>query len=147
MKKHVTLILMLISLNSFSQVTSYGNFRIDNQQLIYQKVFLMDSITVDKLGNYLVTLPFVKDFDRSHDEIKFKINDFVVDFKKFGLNEVTTATIIQSGKYSGDATIDMKDGKYRVTLFNLQLTGNIVYKRITSKENLTTYACRDNGTY
>jgi hypothetical protein len=146
MKKFLTLIVFLVSASSFAQVTTYGNFRIDNQQLVYQKVFLSDSITFEKLGDYIVKLPFVTDFDGSNGEMKFKINDFVVDFKKFGFNEVTAANIIQSGKYSGDVSIDIKAGKYRVTIFNLQLTGNIVYKKITSKESLTAYACRDSGT-
>jgi hypothetical protein len=139
--------LVMISWEIAAQATTYGNFKIDNQKLIFQKVFFEDSITVDKLGDYLVSLPFVKDFDRSNNEIKFKVNEFVVDFKKFGFNEVTTAPIIQSGKYFGDGFVDVKDGKYRVTITNLQLTGNIVYKKITDKESLTLYACRDSGTY
>lgn len=142
----LTVLIVIVSAETFCQTTSYGNFRIDNQQLIYQKVFLQDSVSFEKLGDYFVSLPFVKDFDRSNDEMKFKINDFTVDFKKFGFNEVTTAPIIQSGKFSGDVSVDVKEGKYRVTIFNLQLTGNIVYKKITSKESLTPYACRDSGT-
>jgi hypothetical protein len=147
MKNILTFAMTVFSFAAFAQTTTYGNFRIDNQQLVYQKVFLQDSITLDKLGNFFVALPFVTDFDRSNDEMKFRIDDFTVDFKKFGFNEVTTAPIIQSGKYSADVSVDVKDGKYRVTIFNLQLTGNIVYKKITSKESLTTYACRNNGTY
>ena len=140
------LIFAFASFHAYGQSTSYGNFRIDNQQLIYQKVFLNDSITAQKLGDYLGTLPFVSGVEQSNGEIKFKLNDLMVDFKKFGFNEVTTAPIIQSGKFSGDVSVDVKEGKYRVTVFNLQLTGNIVYKRITSKESLTPYACRDSGT-
>jgi hypothetical protein len=43
--------------------------------------------------------------------------------------------------------VSVKDGKYRVTVSDIRLTGDIVYKKITTKENLTNYACRDNGTY
>jgi hypothetical protein len=142
----LSLFIILSSLTGFCQALTYGNFRVDNQQLVYQKIFLHDSITSEKLGAYIASLPFISDLDRSDNEMKFRINDFTVDFKKFGFNEVTAAPIIQSGKFSGEGSIDMKDGKYRITLFNLQLTGNIVYKRITSKESLTTYACRNSGT-
>src|SRR4051812_29209975 len=91
------IILLLVTVvSSQAQTRTYGNFKIDNQQLIYQKVFLNDSITEEKLGDYLVSLPFVSDFDRSNGEIKFKIHDFIVDFKKFQFNEVTASTIIQS---------------------------------------------------
>ena len=146
MKLIKTLVFLVVTASAFGQVTTYGNFRIDNQQLVYQKIFLSDSITAEKLGSYLSTLPFVAEVKPSPGELKFKINDFVVDFKKFGFNEVTTAPIMQSGKFSGDVSVDIKEGRYRVTIFNLQLTGNIVYKKITSKENLTPYACRDSGT-
>ncbi len=148
MRNLIATALILISItNSFAQAKVYGNFKIDNQQLVYQKIFLQDSITFDKLGDYFVTLPFVSDFDRSNDLMRFKINDFVVDFKKFQFNEVTAAPIIQSGKYSGDVSVDIKDGKYRVTVSNIVFTGNLVYKKVTSKESLTTYACRNSGTY
>lgn len=146
MIKILLLVFTFVAVNAFGQSTSYGNFRIDNQQLVYQKVFLNDSISTEKLREYLKTLPFVSGIEESNGEIKFKLNDLTVDFKKFGFNEVTTAPIIQSGKFSGDVSVDVKEGKYRVTVFNLQLTGNIVYKRITSKESLTPYACRDSGT-
>jgi hypothetical protein len=81
------------------------------------------------------------------DKLTFDVNDITVDYKKFQFTQVATPSIIQTGKYSGKVQVDVKDGKYRVTFSSLQLTGNIGYKNITSKENLTNYSCRNNGTY
>ena len=70
----------------------------------------------------------------------------MVDYKKFQFSQVATPTIIQSGLYSGKASVGAKEGKYRVTVRNLQLTGDIGYKKITTNDNLTNYACRNSGT-
>lgn len=127
--------------------TSYGNFKVSSQELIYQKVFLHDSATVENLAEYYGSLPFISDVAMSNGELTFSMNDLVVDYKKFGLSQVSTPPIIQTGKYSGKVNVSVKDGKYRVTVSDIKLTGDIGYKKITSKENLTSYACRDNGTY
>jgi hypothetical protein len=147
MKLLLGLIITAFTSTAFSQAITYGNFKIQGQELIYQKVFFQDSITVDKLGDYYVKVPGVTNFDRSNDEIKFKVNDMAVDYLKFQFSQVSTAQIIQSGKFSGDVAVDVKDGKYRVTMFNITFTGNLGYKRVTAKEPLTNYACRNSGTY
>jgi hypothetical protein len=134
-------------LTGFTQSTSYGNFKIIDQQLIFQKVFMEDSITFEKLGDYYTQLPYVADFDRSGDEMKFKIKDIVVDYKKFQISQVATPSFIQTGKFDGDVSVNVKDGKYRVTVSNLKFTGDMGYKKLTSKEDLTNYACRNSGTY
>lgn len=147
MKVLLSLILTCFSINAMAQLVSYGNFKVADQEIIYQKVFFEESITLDKLGDYYVKLPYVADFDASNEEIKFKLNDLTVDYRKFQFAQVATPSIIQTGKYSGDVTVNAKDGKYRVTVRNIQLTGDIGYKKITNKEPLTNYAGRNSGTY
>lgn len=143
----LTTLLFCVSMFGYGQATTYGNFKIADQEIIYQKVFPQDSITLDKLGDYFVKLPFVQDLDMSNDQLNFQINDFVVDYKKFQFSQVSTPSIIQTGKYSGVVHVAAKDGKYRVTIKSFQLTGDIVYQKILKKESLTKFACRDNGTY
>jgi hypothetical protein len=74
------------------------------------------------------------------------MNDITVDYKKFLFTQVATPSIIQTGKYSGAVTIGVKDGKYRVTLRAIQMTGDIGYKKINEKENLTSFAAKNSGT-
>ena len=147
MKAGIIVLFVLISNLTFGQAESYGNFKVVNQEIIYQKVFFNDSITLNKLGDFYVKLPYVSDLDMSNDEIKFKLNDLVVDYKKFQFAQVATPSIIQTGKYSGLVTVNAKDGKYRVTVTAIELTGDIGYKKITTKDKLTNYACRNSGTY
>jgi hypothetical protein len=126
--------------------TTFGNFKIDAQELIYQKIFLNDSITAAKLGEYYKTLPYLSNVNVAGDEVTFDVNELVVDYKKFQFTQVATPSIIQTGKYSGHATVGVKDGRYRVTVRGLVLTGDIGYKKITAKEPLTSFACKNNGT-
>lgn len=126
--------------------TSFGNFRIDEQQLIYQKIFLNDSISAGKLAEYYRSLPFLTNVNAGSDEVTFDVNELIVDYKKFQFTQVATPSIIQTGKYSGKATVGVKDGRYRVTLRDIVLTGDIGYKKITSRESLTSFACKNNGT-
>lgn len=126
--------------------TSYGNFRIDNQQLIYQKIFLDDSANAAKLAGYYKTLPNVSNVAATADEVTFDLKDLVVDYKKFQFTQVGTPSIIQTGKYSGQVAIGVKEGRYRVTIREMVLTGDIGYKKINAPEPLTNFACKNNGT-
>lgn len=149
MKRTITsiLALALISLNiAWAQGTAYGNFKLVDQEIIYQKVFTQDSITPAKLEEYYKTLPYVSNLTTKADGVEFDVNDMTVDYKKFQFSQVATPAIIQTGKYSGKVSVSAKDGRYRVTVKSIQLTGDNVYKKITTKENLTTYASKNNGT-
>ena len=130
----------------YGQSTTYGNFKIENQEIIYQKIFTEDSITVEKLETYYKTLTGIFNIATDGEGIHFEITNLIIDFKKFQFSQVGTPTIIQSGLYSGNVTVGVKGGKYRVTMQNLQLTGDIDYKKITTNDNLTHYACRNSGT-
>ena len=147
MKLYLTLFFLTLTTQVLSQGnTTYGNFKLVEQEIIYQKIFLEDSATAAKFGEYYKALPYLGNVQVSGDEITFDMNDITVDYKKFQFTQVGTPNIIQTGKYSGKVVIGVKDGKYRVTVRDLQLTGDIGYKKITVKENLTSFACKNNGT-
>ena len=80
------------------------------------------------------------------DGIAFDVIDIIVDYKKFHFSQVNLQPIMQTGKFSGSVTIGVKDGKYRVTMRSIQITGDMGYKKIGSRENLTNYACKNSGT-
>jgi hypothetical protein len=143
-----TLILffVLIAGFAFSQSTSYGNFKVFEQEIIYQKVVPLDSITTAKLEAYYKTLPYVSNLKMNESSVDFEVNDIIVDYKKFQFTQVATPPIIQTGRYSGIVQVGVKDGKYRITFHSIKLTGDIGYKKIIEKDNLTSYACKNNGT-
>lgn len=147
MKKLFFLAAVLIVNLSWAQgKTAYGNFKLVDQEIIYQKIFEQDSITPAKLEAYYTKLPYVSNLTTQADGVEFDVTDMTVDYKKFQFSQVATPAIIQTGKYSGKVSVGVKDGRYRVTVKSIQLTGDNVYKKITAKEPLTTYATKNNGT-
>lgn len=137
---------LLMATAGYAQNISYGNFKVSEQEIIYQKIVPLDSVTPMKLEEYYKTLPYVSGLKPSQSGVEFDVNDLVIDYKKFQFSQVNTPSIIQTGKYSGHVAVGVKDGKYRITFSAIQLTGDIGYKKITAKDNLTSYACKNNGT-
>src|SRR6187399_1509893 len=146
MRKLICFLLIALPGLALGQTTAYGNFKVVDQEIIYQKVFVQDSVTVTKLVEYYKTLPYLSNVEAKGDEVTFDMDDITVDYKKFQFPQNGTPLIIQTGKYSGKTTVGVKDGKYRVTVRAIQLTGNIDYKKISEKDNLTTYATVNSGT-
>ncbi len=145
--KNLTLFLfILISGFVHAQTVSFQDFKISEQEIIYQKVFIQDSISIAKLEAYFKTVPVFKNLTASGDGLTFNIEDLTIDYRKFQFSQVGTPPIMQTGKYSGDVSVGVKDGKYRVTLQSIKVTGDIGYKKITEKDNLTNYACKNSGT-
>jgi hypothetical protein len=146
MKKLLIFAFVIVSFSGFSQTVSFQNFKITEQEIIYQKVFMQDSITAPLLETYYKTVPFFKNIVATSDGLTFTIEDLIIDYRKFQFSQVGTPPIMQTGKFSGKVAVGVKDGKYRVTFQSIQLTGDIGYKKITEKDNLTNYACKNSGT-
>jgi len=146
MKKLMLILVAQIAFYANAQTVSFGSFKIVDQEILYQKVFTQDSVTVAAMEKYYKSLPYVSNLESSADGVQFDVNDIMVDYKKFGISQVATPPIMQSGKYSGKVTIGVKDGKYRITMKTIQLTGDMGYKKITAKENLTNYSTRNSAT-
>src|SRR5690349_3183862 len=144
MKQLFAIILTLFTfIASYGQLTAYGNFKVDEQELIYQKVYTMDSASVSKLEEFYKKQSYVSNLESSADGIKFDMNDINVDYKKFQYSQVNTPIILQTGKFTGKITIGIKDGRYRVTVRSMQFTGNLGYKMLKEKDSLTRYATKN----
>ena len=146
MKKLTLLLLTLIFCGAMAQTTSFGNFKIVDQEIIYQKVFTQDSIKAAALEKYYKTLPYITNLEVNSEGVQFEVIDITVDYKKFQMSQVNTPLIMQGGKFSGIVSIGVKDNKYRVTMKSIEMTGDMVYKKITEKDKLTTYSTRNSAT-
>jgi hypothetical protein len=146
MKKLLALVLVLAAHGAWAQAVSYGSFKLAEQEIIYQKIFSQDSISVAKLEEHYKTLSYISNLEVKSNELLFDMNDITVDYKKFQFTQVNTPSILQTGKFSGKVSVGVKDGKYRITVKSIQLTGNLGYKMISEKDNLTRYATKNSGT-
>lgn len=127
-------------------ITSYEDFKLVDQEIIYQRVFEEEDISYSQLEEYYKTLPYISNIEIKTNELRFDVSDLTVDYLKFQLSQVSTPLIMQTGKYSGKVSVGIKDGRYRITVSQLQVTGEIGYKSIKEKESLTSLACKNNGT-
>lgn len=146
MKKILTLVMVAVVNMAFAQAVSYGDFKTAEQEIIYQKVFTNDSISVSKLQEFYKKQPYISNLVVKSDGLEFDMNDINVDYKKFQYTQVNTNIAMQTGKYSGKVSVGVKDGKYRVTVKAIQFTANLGYKMVTEKDNLTRYATKNSGT-
>ena len=146
MKKIFTLAMVAIANLALAQSASYGDFKTAEQELIYQKIFTNDSISVSKLADYYKKQTYISNIEVKGDGVQFDMNDITVDYKKFQYTQVNTNIAMQTGKYSGKVSVGVKDGKYRITVKSIQFTANLGYKMVTEKDNLTRYATKNSGT-
>mgnify|MGYP006969426699 CR=1 FL=1 len=145
--KSLLSILSLVVFSAGAQpTTSYQDFKVENQEIIFQKVITVDSLTVTKLEDFYRSIPNVNNMEVTSGGLEFDISDITVDYAKFQFSQVGTPLIIQTGKYSGHVVAEVRGGRYRLTMKNIKLTGNIGYKMINEKDDLTTYATRNSGT-
>jgi hypothetical protein len=146
MKNLLPFLITLCAYAAGAQAVSYGNFKVSAEEIVYQKIFAEDSATVSSLEAYYKTLPYVSNLVSEPGNIQFDVSDIRVDYKKFEFSQMNTPSIIQTGKFSGHVSIGIKDGKYRITVQSILVTGDVGYKKITTAESLTNYACKNSGT-
>lgn len=142
----VLMVLLLLPFATLAQSTAYGNFKTLEQEIVYQKVVTQDSVTVAKLEAYYKTLPFVSNLEITADGLQFMMSDVDCDYKKFGFVQVNTHILVQTGKFTGKVTVGVKDGRYRISITNIQFTGNLGYKIVKENESLTPYATKNSAT-
>ncbi len=118
MKKIIlSLLLMPIFLNA-----QYDHLKLENTQLFFEKVYLIDSMKTSDIEKLLLNgVPKLKDvtsIEKAQEIIMAKINNTLIDYKKYGGTWSTTAAFLNHPFY-GDVSIVWKDGKYKVTISNM----------------------------
>ena len=146
MKNLFCFFLLLVPCFLEAQTIQYGSFKIMDGEVVYQKVLNQDSITVDKLVQFLKSLPTIANVQAGDGTVTADLIYLTVDFKKFKVPQTSVPAIIQTGKFNGKLIFDIKPGKYRATLRGIQMKGDTGKKKIIDPEKLTDYACTDSGT-
>jgi hypothetical protein len=140
------LLLLLPTALQAQKVTQYGSFKIYDGEVLYQKVFNQDSITVEKMVNFLKTVPTIGNIQASEGTVTADLLFMTIDFKMLKVAESTAMYIMQNGNFTGKLIFDMKPGKYRATLRDIKMKGDTGSKKIPEPENITAYVTVDNGT-
>lgn len=145
MKKVIVFFLLMIGATSYGQ-TTYGSFKTENQEIIFQKVLDQDSITLKKLEDFYSGLPYVSDLKENTNTLEFTVNDITVDYLKFQYSQIATPKIMQTGHFSGKVSVAAREGRYRVSMNDVMMTGDMGYEKLDNKTALTGFATVNSGT-
>ena len=114
-----TILLLLFTSLTIAQ----GDFKIESNKLIWQKVFDLDISKDDFIKNLKLSGNF---YDIEYDSfISTNIKEVPIDYKASGYKVANTPMYISSSNIIGDVIIEFKEEKYRVTVSNIKLKGNI----------------------
>lgn len=130
MKKTLFTILLLIPFVGFSQVTDSISAYLDGYEtvgksLIYTQVYELPGKTQTEIKQLLIktfsNVPKLSIVQASltDDQFVTDIQNHMVDYRKYGGKWGSTATWIIH-PFFGDATFQIKDGKYRVVVKNVR---------------------------
>jgi hypothetical protein len=146
MKNLFYLFLLLIPCTLHAQITQFGSFKILESEVLYQRVFDQDSLTVEKMVAFLKTVPTIGNIQAGDGTVTADLIFLTVDYKKFKVPQTAVPAIIQTGIFNGKLIFDLKPGKYRATLRSIQMKGDTGTKKLVEPELITKYATTDNGT-
>lgn len=146
MKFAVACLVAFTPLIGYSQTIEYEDFKLQAQEIIYQAVFHGENVTYAKLEEQYKKNKQFSGIKVNANEITFNVKDLTVDYLKFQFSQVQTPLILQTGKFSGQVSVAIRDGRYRVTFNKIMVTGEIGYKSIKEKEPLTGLCSKNNGT-
>ncbi len=116
----ILLILIIICFKSYSQELEFENFKLENGNLIWQKVYETELSNDDLLKSFK-TSGIIKNLDDLENSITGTIENLDLDYKGFGNTEMNTAMYISRSYFKSFVLIELKDGKYRITLKEMKL--------------------------
>ncbi len=146
MQPYIVFFLAICGVPAIAQPSSYENFKLVDQEIVYQAIFEKEGISYVELEKYYTKNKHISGIKITANEMTFDVNDLTVDYLKFQFSQVQTPLILQTGKYSGKISVSIRDGRYRVTFNQIMVTGEIGYKSIKEKEPLTGLCSKSNGT-
>jgi hypothetical protein len=132
MKKYFIIVLLLISSVSFSQkyVDSLYNFKVDNSNLIWQKVFEFKNNDVKKIIDQLKT-------DEFSSTLKYEKKTIAGRSKKSKNKLVKFSPYFAAWPFDSYLKIDLKENKIRVTATAIIFDGPIL--RVSGAEKKQNY--------
>ena len=103
--------------------TNYSAFAIDNKEVIWVQVYHARQpagILRQHVQEFLKHKAWIKNLQVDGSEIVVDIDNFRVDYKRYGGRYMNTSNLIRTARWSGKARVSFKEGKYRVIVYGLE---------------------------
>lgn len=137
----ITLSILITSITSFSQdeLTSLENFVIENNSVVYKKVFELPNQTETELKknilSFISKVPNVSNVRVIGDEIFGDINNLKVNYSKYGGSYMTTLILLNHSMF-GKLIVQTKDNKYRVLIKDIYFIDDVSLLSMTTKKEM-----------
>lgn len=142
MKKLIFLISFTIS--SFCWSQEANDFKIENNQVIWQKVYENKN---DSFKNNIKT-KISRIISETENQLIAEINNIQHDYKSLGISEISCPIYISRTNTKATLILDIKENRYRVTLKNITLVQ--LYTDTLSEQGeinyLENFALKNNNT-
>lgn len=121
--------------NKLSSDTNYQYLKKVNNQVIFEKTYLLDSLKIEEVEHNLIskissTNP-LQNFKKSGKVISFSLKNVQIDYNKYGLNKLTMNPIL-GFPFSCNISVILKDEKCIIT------AANIIFKVVNFGEQTLT---------
>ena len=102
---------------------TYSSFAINNKEVIWVQVYHAQQ-PADALAGQVHELlkrkAWASNAGFDGQDIVADIENFRVDYKRYGGKYMNTSNLIRTARWSGKVRISFKDGKYRVVVFGIE---------------------------
>ena len=148
--KHLQLIALILSTLTLSAQEDTRNFKINDGKLMWQKVY-QSPLKITEILTALQALDSISgESVRKLDDntIIATLSKLPLDFRGYGKTEMSTPMYISRSVLNAKITIEVKDGRYRVTITGMTLTQRYDDGLIDMNEesDLASYALRKKNT-
>ncbi|MCF0074002.1 hypothetical protein LZD49_26205 [Dyadobacter sp. CY261] len=145
MKNIFFVLFLFLSIDSIGQNSSaelpFKYLKKDNNQIFFEKVFEVDSANSSQIEQMLIAnIPKtkdVRDFQKNSNVITAYISNCLIDYKKYG-GKWGNTQVFMNHPFFSNVTVVWKDGKYKVTLSNMEWHTSL--GNLTMTEALTKWA-------
>lgn len=121
--KRIIFLYLFLPFLSFSQNSNLKSIKYVNNQVIYENVFSIDSLSSEKIQELLInTIPKlngIKEFKMGDKIISAKVFQLQMDYKKYTEKVDWIQGVWIKHPFYADVNILWKDGKYKVTVTNM----------------------------
>lgn len=137
----ITLIIVVLSISSYSQDgnTSVESFIIENNGVVYKKVFELPNQSETELKknilSFISKVPNVSNVRILGDEIFGDISNLKVNYKKYGGSYMSTLIILNHSMF-GKLIVQTKENKYRVLIKDIYFIDDVSLLSLNSKKEM-----------
>jgi hypothetical protein len=135
-------LLQLISNKSYSQettVASLSNFYIENNTVVYKRVFDLpnqnEKEVKDALLKFINKVPNVSNVRESGNEIFADISNMKINYQKYGGSYMTTLILLNHSMFA-KLIVQIKDNKYRILIKDIYFIDDASLQSLTSKKEM-----------